>query len=313
MAKVITIGVVQIVTTTSVGTIKTLAGTTISYSDSTLPTRSINLTLGEYVIFAYDNPTTTSITPLTDIYDTGLTNANAVNDITAAQISRSLKINNACASNKGAEWVEKHNNSIPCAELLDDAETMVAMIDSVKGFVPENEIVSGKQATYLITATSAAGIKAVSLTIGTATYSFNSNTSTDNSFAADIALYINTKYPQNYPYYAIVSGANIVISGSTFATANGTVVSGSTTNGTLVFSSSATLAGGVAGVLQGENGITNVQIQSILNKLNKLCSKPCERIVNFAAALVPCGLLLETFAPLKLEDGAFALLEACVR
>jgi len=282
MPNTVTIGVVKLVASTTTGTIEDLAGNTITYSDATLPTRFIDLKLGEYVIFGFDTPTTTNITPLTAIYAKGLTDANAANSLTAASIKRQLQINNCCAAKKGAEYIEKFDQDIPCDNLKKDAELMVDFIDSIAGFVPENEYVSGKQATYMISVTATSGIPVVSLTIGTAVYSFNSVSSSNSDFAADIAAKINDEYPQNFPYYAEASGANVIISGSTFATANAVAVSGSTTNGTLTFIAPNALAGGVAGVLQGANGITNEQVQRILNKINSLCAIPCEDVVNLS-------------------------------
>ena len=282
MPATITIGNIKTVTSTTDGTIKDLAGNTITYSDATLATRSINLKLGESVIFGFDTPTTTNITPLTAVYAKGLTDANAINTLTAASIKRQLQINNCCASKKGAEYISKFEKNIPCDNLLEDAELMVNLIDSVVGFVPEDEIISGKQATYLISVVSTANSKVVSLTIGTATYSWTSLTSTDAMFANDIADNINAKYSQNFPYYAEASGANVIISGSTFNSANAVAVSGSTTNGTITFLAPNTLASGTASVLQGTNGITNEQLQKILDKLNNLCATPCREVVNLS-------------------------------
>src|SRR3990167_8827902 len=282
MANVITIGTIGTVTSASAGTIKDLAGNTITYSDATLATRFIDLTLGEYVIFAYDGVTTTNICSLADIYSQGLTDANFTHLLTTDSIMRSLRINNCCASKKGAEYIEKFDKNIPCDNLLEDAEMMVNLIDSIVDFVPKNQIISGKQATYLISVTSTANSKDVSLNIGAATYAWTSLTSTDAMFASDIAYNINILYPQSFPYYAEASGANVIISGSTFSTANAVAVSGSTTNGTITFLAPATLASGTAGVLQGENGITNGELQTILDKLNNLCATPCQEVVNLS-------------------------------
>lgn len=285
MPNTITIGNIKTITSTTTGTIKDLAGNTIIYSDATLATREINLKLGEFVIFAFDTPTTTNITPLTAIYAKGLTDANSANALTAAAIARQLRISNCCAAKKGAEYITKFEKNIPCDNLLEDAEMMVNLIDSIISFVPQNEIISGRQATYLISVTSSASSKVVSLTIGTAVYSFTSLTSTNDEFALDIAININAKYSQNFPYYAEASGANVIISGSAFITANAIAVSGSTTNGTITFLAPNALAGGVAGVLQGANGITNEQVQRILDKLNKLCATPCQEVVNFSSEI----------------------------
>src|SRR3972149_194204 len=107
----ITIGNVKTVTSATAGTIKDLAGNTITYSDATLATRSINLLLGEFVIFAFDTPTTTNITPLTGIYAQGLRDANSNNALTAAAIKRQLQINSCCAVKKGAEHIENFDKN----------------------------------------------------------------------------------------------------------------------------------------------------------------------------------------------------------
>src|SRR3990167_387639 len=155
MSNTVTIGQVLFSSSTTAGVIKTLAGTEISYTDTTLPTRSIDLDLGEYVIFAYDDValTTVGVTPLTDIYADGLTDANSGHEITKASITRRLQILNCCASYKGAQWIEKQESKIPCDQLLEDAEIMKALIKPITSFVPEDEIISGRQATYMITIT----------------------------------------------------------------------------------------------------------------------------------------------------------------
>lgn len=282
MANTVTIGVVQTVATTTTGTIKTLAGTTISYSDATLATRTVNLLPVEYVIFDLNGATTTNICTLTSIYAQGLTDANSGHILIASDITRQLQINNACAAKKGADYIEKFEKNIPCDDdLKNDAELMVGLIDSIVDFIPENEIISGNQATYLISVTSTAGTKSVSLLIGLATYSFSSATSTNATFATDIALNINNAYPQNHSYYAEASGANVIISGSDFNTSNGVAVSGSTTNGTITFLAPNALSSGTAPVLHGENAITNEEAQRILDKIGYLCDTPCLDIVNF--------------------------------
>jgi len=189
MPNTITIGNVKTVTSATTGTIKDLAGNTITYSDATLALRNVNLLLGEFVIFGFlDTPLTTNICSLTGIYAQGLRDANSANALTAASIKRQLQVNSCCAAKKGAEHIEKFKKNIPCNnQLLDDAEKMLGIIHGISGFVPENEIISGRQATYLISVTATALPKVVSLTIGTAVYSFTSSTSDATTFAADIA------------------------------------------------------------------------------------------------------------------------------
>lgn len=288
MSNTVIVGQILTATTATAGTIKALDGTVYSYSDATLSTRSIALELGEYVIFAYNTtgPVTVGVTPLTDIYADGLTDANADNEITAADIQRSLRINNACASYKGAQWITKQEQMIPCDELKDDARTMTAMIDSVVGFIPEDEIISGRQATYMISITSGgnAGLSMdVVLTIGSATYTRTilAGAHTPDDTATNLAAYINTFYPQNYSYYAEASGSNIILSGSDFDDSNGTAVAITLSTGTAVTALPNTLANGSAPVEQGTNGITNQEIIQILNRLDSLCSTPCQQVVAF--------------------------------
>ena len=126
-----TIGQIFSVSSATAGEIKSLAGTVFSYSDATISTRSIVFSLGQYVICNYDGVTTTGVTPLTDIYAQGITDINSGNEITGADIKRQLQINNACASKKGAEYIEKFDKNIPCDELKDQAELMVGLIDSI--------------------------------------------------------------------------------------------------------------------------------------------------------------------------------------
>jgi hypothetical protein len=290
MSNTIIVGQIQTATTATAGTIKALDGTVYSYSDSTLSTRSIALELGEYVIFAYDTtgPVTVGVTPLTDIYADGLTDATEDNEITAADIQRSLRINNACASYKGAQWITKQDQMIPCDELINDARTMVSMIDSVTSFIPEGEVISGRQATYMFTFTSggnAAINMDVVLTIGTATYSRTilAGAHAVDDIATNLATYINTFYPQNYPYYAEASGTNLIISGSDFDASNGTAVAMTLSTGAVTSALPNTLANGSAEVEQGENSISNQEIIQIINRLDALCSTPCLDVVAFEA------------------------------
>lgn len=282
-----TIGQIFSVSSATAGQIKPLSGSVFSYSDATLATRSIVPVLGEYVICNYDGATTTGITPLTDIYAQGLTDANDDNELIGSDIRRQLQIYNACASKKGADYIEKFEKEIPCDNLKNDAEMMVGLIDSIVGFIPEDEIVSGRQATYLLIVTGIGNPAInmdVTITIGSASYTRsigNSPTRTASVVASNLAAYINSFYPGNYGYYAEASGANLILSGSTFSTANSTAVTVSVVNGTITAAAPNYLSGGSASVAQGENGITNQDCQKILDKLNKLCSTPCEEVVNF--------------------------------
>lgn len=177
-----------------------------------------------------------------------------------------LKSLNCCAATKLCDWIKKK-----CEDDFDDAEQMWNIIDSIVGFVPQGSLLSGTQASTTIIVTSSAGAKSVSLTVGTSVYTFTSNTGTANDFATDIALNINSLYPQSYTYQAVALANSVLIYGSTFDLANGDAVSGSTTNGAIYFSSPSTLLGGIAATYHGENCLTNNEVDIITNKLKSMC------------------------------------------
>lgn len=200
--------------------------------------------------------------------------------LTSASINRKLQIYNCCASKKGAAYLAAFDNTIPCNDLIDDAELMVGLIDSVVGFIPEGEVISGDQATYLaasvITLTTPATIN---ITIGTSVYP----TLTSASSATVVADYINSLYPISFPYSAMVnsSAISLYVSGSDYELSNGKAVVISIVKGLTTQTFSGTLAGGTSPVYQGENCISNGDVQVILDKLSDLCSTPCNDIVNF--------------------------------
>jgi hypothetical protein len=75
----------------------------------------------------------------------------------------------------------------------------------------------------------------------------------------------------------------LIISGSDFDASNGTAVAMTLSTGTVTSALPNTLANGSASVEQGENGISNQEIIQILNRLDALCSTPCETVVAFEA------------------------------
>lgn len=285
MAILFEIGEVKSVSSIFAGTLDISAGIT-PYSDGTLPSRSINLTLGETVVCYFNDGfgSCYNVTPVDDFLAGIQARLNSANPLTKASIKKSLQIASACAVKKGTQYFDGLKNGKDCPEKLEEAELMAGMVDSICGIIPEGEIVGGKQALYEFTVEFVNGIipKVITVTIGSATYSLNSNSLTIADVAEDIGAHINSFYPQSYSYSALVSGASVVIAGSNFDADNGTSVAATITNGSYsTFATPQALAGGTPPVYQGTNAITNNQIQTILDRLCKLCSMPCTEVINF--------------------------------
>lgn len=276
-------GIVQSVTSLSAGTILTDAGSLVNYSDGSLPIRNIFLNLGDRVIFSL-NITASDINVLDGVNSQAIADSNANNQITAASINKNLQIYNCCSAKKGVKYIDGLIKGENCIGDLAQAQLMTNLIDSVCGIIPQYEIIGGNQATYMIILEVLVGIapRTATITIGSATYVITTSSATTTLVAADIAAYINTFYPHNYPYFAFSSGADIVISGSNFDSDNGTAVTYSSATILANVLSPNQLDGGTAQIIQGQNNITNNQIQGVLDKLCNLCSKPCKEIVNFA-------------------------------
>jgi hypothetical protein len=279
MANYITTGVITTIFSVTTGEMKDVNGDVFSYSDATLATRGILLDLGERVICVSDGFMVDSVCSLEDIDAQGLADYNESNSLTALFVKQKLQTYNCCASKQGQLSIDSRAaGDDVCEKQLSDAILMTNLIDSICGIVPEGEAIGGKQATYQTIVTSSVGSKSVAITIGTASYSFLSATATAVDFATDIADNINALYPDSYPYFAEASGANVIISGSSFDEDNGTAITLATTNGTFTSYDPLSLEGGTELILQGENAITNNDIQIILDKLNKLCKIKCTEI-----------------------------------
>lgn len=223
------------------------------------------------------------------ITPTVIGDATAIPLTSTEQLLRSLKIYNCCAAKKGAQYIRDLADGKDCDTLFEDAELMIGLIDSIAGFIYEGDVVSGTQAstgnTWSMQAST--GAATVDLTIGASIYpTFFTTTATSSAILAQqIAAYINSFYPQSFPYTAeyLLDGALecVNISGSDYELSNGVIALGDVTTTAGNNPTDLTLVGGVAAVYQGENCITNEEVQIILNKLNVLCSTPCKNIVNF--------------------------------
>lgn len=285
MADSVVIGVVQSVSSLTAGVVKDSSGTSYNYSDATLTTRGVELALGEYVSGTYDGATMANVCSLTDIYEQGLEDANEVNALTAASVKTKLQIATGCASKQGQKAIDqKAKGQDGCEALVQDSVLMTNLANSICGIVPEGESIGGNQATQQIVVSAVGNpalVMGVNLTIGSVTYVMSIGTSparTTTNVAQYIADFVNALYPDSYSYYAEASGASVILSGSGFDADNGDAVSLIVTNGTILNYSPSALAGGTEEVLQGENNITNEDIQVVLDKLNKLCKIPCDKI-----------------------------------
>lgn len=268
-------GYITTLDTPTSGTLTDINGDVYDFDDTTLTDRSISLSIGSLIIGSFNSGTNligniVLLQPIFDIINATLT----ADSFTRTKVKCALQIAQCCAVNKINKYITNQDDGKRNEKLFNDAELMFNMIDSLSKqglFIPEGDLLIGRQAVYEIIADSTVGAKDVTLTIGDANYSFNSATGTDNDFATDIADHINLLYPQSYPYYAVSSGQNVVIVGIAFDEDNNTAVTGSTTNGTLTLSPPGYLFGGIVPTYQGKNCLTNQEAQTILSKLKSLC------------------------------------------
>lgn len=203
----------------------------------------------------------------------GLTQINANNLLPLATLNTSLLSAGCCAVNKAVINIE-NAETLCCTDKETEIETMLDLTDSISCIVPEGEIIGGKQAIYVWSIEALLlNTHNITVTIGNVTYLFTSS-STDNMsvVASEIASYINTFFPQNYPYQAQSFAENILVWGNNFDADNGTLVDATITDGAYnFFIIPKQLAFGTSKVLQGQNNITNNDLQLILNRLCSIC------------------------------------------
>ena len=189
-----------------------------------------------------------------------------------------LRTYNCCAGKKSVQYIEAFEKGNPsCAALFDDTELMFNLIDSIKCVIPKGTIISGDQACFLATPVVHLSPATVTIIIGSAIYPV----AVLPSSAQSIAAYINSFYPQTFPYTASYVLDDLTICGTDYEASNGTSVFIHIQKGGSNQFFSGDLLGGTEKVLQGDNCITNEEIISIVNKLNALCAMPCNKIVNF--------------------------------
>lgn len=186
------------------------------------------------------------------------------------------KVNNArcCAVKKAAKRIDDTEEGC-CVEDEAVIEEMLNHIDVIECVIPEGNVIEGRQAVYVFAVEVLnPAVHFFSITIGADNYAFNtSNTNDVDQVATEIANFINSFYPQSYGWQAEAQFSNVLIWGENFDSDNGTAVSASITNGSLNMFTATQLDFGTASVISGANNLTNLQLQTILNKLCKLCKQ----------------------------------------
>lgn len=262
-------GIVASVTSTTAGTVNIPGTGVVPYTTSPLN----SLYPGGPVCGDYVAGTLSAAIPIDVAWITSLVQLNASNLLPLAKVKSSLLNAKCCAVKKGSDIISDEEKEC-CVEDLQSVEEMFNLADSISCIVPEGEIIGGRQAVYCwqIEVLNAATHNVV-VTIGTASYSFTTTSSNNlTTIAAEIAAYINTLYPQNYPYQSASFQSSILVWGSNFDLDNGTAVNATITNGSFsTFPTAKQLDYGTAKVLQPANNISNNQITQILAKLCSLC------------------------------------------
>lgn len=145
----------------------------------------------------------------------------------------------------------------------------------------------------------AVNLVSFTLTVGGSSYpiyTFSDPADSGDIHAAEFADYVNSLYDVTlFPYTAVADGEEVTIYGIDYSSDNGTAGSLSASHPPFTTNTNFNLSGGIdptdtevefslsggTSVLQGENCITNNEVQAIVNKLSMLCSTPCKDIVNF--------------------------------
>lgn len=201
-----------------------------------------------------------------------------MSEFSASSVKCSLQIANCCAVSKINKYITDQQDGKRCEKDFDDAELMFSLIDSLRGFIPEGDLISGTQASESFTCTLATIGHTVNLQMYTALgvfinqYVLVSTTTNTTDFVTYAAGVVNSFYPHSYPYHATTNGNILTITGSNFQLDNLSVANPSFTFGQFAFTSSDFhLTGGTPPVYQGPNCLTNQQAQNILSKLKSLC------------------------------------------
>ncbi len=211
------------------------------------------------------------------IFDSNTPVTQAIYDAAIANAKR-------CAIKKGCALIESFEEAC-CEEDQATIELMMNLIDAIECIVPEGLVIGGDQANLNQPAGGGniwpiqqfGGTATVDLTVGASVYPQMSIPSAvdEETLALAIVDIINAYYPQNFPYtaeYLFVTPFHCVnIIGSDYDESNGTTVTTLVTAGSGSNGTNTALDGGTEVVYQGENAITNNDLQVILTKLCQLC------------------------------------------
>lgn len=149
MSLTVTQGIVNAIDDDQSGTFIALNGSVLDYDDSTIPDRDIVLSIGDLVIGRYNTVGTKleNVVPLESLNNT-VNNTLTADSFTAAKVKCQLQIAQCCAVKKINKYITDQKDGKRCEKDFDDAELMFNLIDSLRGFIPEGDLISGQQATY---------------------------------------------------------------------------------------------------------------------------------------------------------------------
>lgn len=183
-----------------------------------------------------------------------------------------LKSANCCLAKKVAVYDRKIFAGQVCEDKLEAIGDSFNLIDSIIDFVPEGDTIGGVQACANINILGGTIIY-INITIGSSVYpTLNTSATTPTNIAIAMAAFINSFYPQSFPYTSSSNGAALTVCGTNYNNSNGTSITISENiSGTGVHIIPGTMSGGTLQVLQGKNCLTNNEANIILEKLKCLC------------------------------------------
>lgn len=193
-------------------------------------------------------------------------------------IKTRLQIANCCAVEMGGDFVDKLKKGDRCDDDLKDIRLIVALVNSIRGYVPEGEVLSSSLACTTYNHITDLLGESATMQIGSESYDFPTFLKTSQEGQAqEIADIVNADFPAK-PFTAFADGQNVTFCGIAFDEDNGTQVTFTDSIQVQLFND--TLSGGAI-LLQEKQCIPVNQVEQILDKLTNLCTKSCKDLLTF--------------------------------
>lgn len=216
--------------------------------------------------------------------------------LTTNMIANKVVVADCCIVAKNCDYTDQFKRNVDCYDLASDIELMVGLTDSIRGYVVEGDPISGTQSSVYMNFSTVTAGKTLIVTINEtdavgapilAIYTMVAPSSVILDFVGYMANIINNKHcsnPQLYPYTALAStdnGGTVYIYGSKYAEDDLQYLTYTYTFGEFFWNSPNYFLNGITTATQPKNCISLEGVRIILNKLNNLCSKPCDEVANF--------------------------------